>query len=54
MLMIYFPDILRVESVITMETSNFYVHVLKISMFITYFPYVLRVECVINVETSNF
>ena len=37
-----------------METSNYHVHVLKISMFIIGFSFSLRVKSVINMENLNF
>ena len=49
-----FDCIVRMESVINIETSNFYVHVLKISELFTYFLYISRVKSVINMENSNF
>ncbi len=48
-----FPYILRVKSVITLETSNLFVHMFKVPMLIIGFPNTLRVKSVIKMETSN-
>ena len=54
MLITDFPYILRVESVMNMETFDFNVVVLEIYMLITDFPYILRMEYRITMEASNF